>query len=200
MGKAPTRIPKKTNSIDKKNRILDAGYYLVCENGYESLTTPQIANKAEVSVGTLYAYFSDKKAVMLEALEIFSKPILFPIYEIIEKTEIKDNNIEPAIKKFLKTTYDFRKMTRRSYENIIGMIHSDEDFLKIYVEMEQQYNKDIVEWFEKNGISKENLNEKVFIINKLINSYADVSTYNSNADIDIDKLSNSIIEIINSLF
>ena len=104
MGKAPTRIPKKTNSIDKKNRILDAGYYLVCENGYESLTTPQIANKAEVSVGTLYAYFSDKKAVMLEALEIFSKPILFPIYEIIEKTEIKDNNIEPAIKKFLKTT------------------------------------------------------------------------------------------------
>lgn len=200
MGKAPTRIPKKTNSIDKKNRILDAGYYLVCENGYESITTPQIAHKAEVSVGTLYAYFSDKKAVMLEALSMFSKPILFPIYEILEKTEIKDNNIESAIKKFLKTTYDFRKMTRRSYENLIGMIHSDEDFLKIYVDMEEEYNKDIVAWFERNGISQENLNEKVFIINKLINSYADISTYTSNADIDVDKLNNSILEIIKNLF
>ena len=200
MGKAPTRIPKKTNSIDKKNRILDAGYYLVCENGYESITTPQIAHKAAVSVGTLYAYFSDKKAVMLEALSMFSKPILFPIYEILEKTEIKDNNIESAIKKFLKTTYDFRKMTRRSYENLIGMIHSDEDFLKIYVDMEEEYNKDIVAWFERNGISQENLNEKVFIINKLINSYADISTYTSNADIDVDKLNNSILEIIKNLF
>jgi len=200
MGKAPTRIPKKTNSIDKKNRILDAGYYLVCENGYESITTPQIAHKAEVSVGTLYAYFSDKKAVMLEALSMFSKPIIFPIYEILEKTEIKDNNIESAIKKFLKTTYDFRKMTRRSYENLIGMIHSDEDFLKIYVDMEEEYNKDIVAWFERNGISQENLNEKVFIINKLINSYADISTYTSNADIDVDKLNNSILEIIKNLF
>ena len=46
--------------------LLDAAERLFGRDGYDEVGTPQIAAEAGVSVGTLYRYFDDKKAVYLE--------------------------------------------------------------------------------------------------------------------------------------
>jgi AcrR family transcriptional regulator len=45
--------------------LLDAAERLFGRDGYDEVGTPQIAAEAGVSVGTLYRYFDDKKAVYL---------------------------------------------------------------------------------------------------------------------------------------
>ena len=45
-----TRIPKKVNSIEKKERLAETCYYLACQTPYESITISEIllqSNKIE---------------------------------------------------------------------------------------------------------------------------------------------------------
>ena len=61
--------PKQSRSVETRASILQAAAEQFGEEGYESSTTHQIAARAGVSVGTLYRYFSDKEAVLLEVYE-----------------------------------------------------------------------------------------------------------------------------------
>ena len=57
------RLPKQARSRERFNRILDAAAELFVEVGYESVTTDEIAARANTSVGGLYRFFPDKLAV-----------------------------------------------------------------------------------------------------------------------------------------
>ena len=57
------RNPQQKRSIDKKNRIIEAGFELFKEQGYYNTNTTEIADKAGVSTGTVYSYFKDKKDI-----------------------------------------------------------------------------------------------------------------------------------------
>lgn len=48
--------------------LLDAAEGLFSEQGYDAVGTPEIAQKAGVSVGTFYRYFEDKHEVYLEIM------------------------------------------------------------------------------------------------------------------------------------
>ncbi|MBD2773930.1 TetR/AcrR family transcriptional regulator [Iningainema tapete] len=57
------RLPKQARSRERFNRILDAAAELFAQIGYESVTTDEIAARANTSVGGLYRFFPDKVAV-----------------------------------------------------------------------------------------------------------------------------------------
>ena len=48
--------------------LLDAATELFGKHGYDAVGTPEIANRAGVSVGTFYRYFDDKHEVYLEIM------------------------------------------------------------------------------------------------------------------------------------
>ena len=48
------REPQQKRSIDKKNRIIEAGYKLFAEKGYFDTNTAEIAKEAGVSTGIIY--------------------------------------------------------------------------------------------------------------------------------------------------
>src|SRR6478609_7981345 len=48
--------------------LLDAAEVLFSSHGYDAVGTPEIAEKAGVSVGTFYRYFEDKHEVYLEIM------------------------------------------------------------------------------------------------------------------------------------
>jgi AcrR family transcriptional regulator len=48
--------------------LLTAAEELFCVHGYDAIGTPEIAQKAGVSVGTFYRYFDDKHEVYLEIM------------------------------------------------------------------------------------------------------------------------------------
>ena len=54
---AETRVPIQKRSIEKKQKILDAGFELFCKKGYYKTNTIEIAKHAGVSTGAFYRLF-----------------------------------------------------------------------------------------------------------------------------------------------
>jgi AcrR family transcriptional regulator len=63
------RLPQQARSWERFHRILDAAADLFIEIGYESVTTDEIAARANTSVGGLYRFFPDKVTVFHALLD-----------------------------------------------------------------------------------------------------------------------------------
>ena len=55
---------RERNKLDKLRRIKAAARELFLEQGYDNATTREIARRAEVGLGTLFSYASDKRDLL----------------------------------------------------------------------------------------------------------------------------------------
>ena len=53
---------------DRRDRIVDAGLALLAERDYERIQVRDVAEEANVALGTLYHYFSSKEHLFAEVL------------------------------------------------------------------------------------------------------------------------------------
>src|SRR5215510_7252691 len=83
--------PRERNKLDKLRRIKSAARELFLEQGYDNATTREIAGRADVGLGTLFSYASDKR------------DLLFLIYnDIQEELTGKAFATPPAERAFLR--------------------------------------------------------------------------------------------------
>jgi AcrR family transcriptional regulator len=64
---ATVRTPP-ASQLARRERILDAAMELATEGGYEAVQMREVADRAEVALGTLYRYFPSKVHLLLSAL------------------------------------------------------------------------------------------------------------------------------------
>ncbi|MFF6909933.1 TetR family transcriptional regulator [Streptomyces sp. NPDC012389] len=73
------RAPVQQRSADRLARILDACAELLDETGYEQLSTRDVASRAEVPIGSVYRFFSNKRALVdalaLRNLDLYAERI-----------------------------------------------------------------------------------------------------------------------------
>lgn len=67
----PRKRPRQQRSIAMVDAILDASARILVELGQEALTTNTIAERAGVSIGSLYQYFSCRDAIVVALLNRF---------------------------------------------------------------------------------------------------------------------------------
>ncbi len=67
--KSHVRQPVQARAKETRGRILEAAAAVFDALGYEKTTTHAIAERAGVSVGSLYAYFKDKDALVTELFD-----------------------------------------------------------------------------------------------------------------------------------
>jgi AcrR family transcriptional regulator len=97
------RRPAQRRSVERVERMLDECALLLDEIGYESLTTKEVARRAEVPIGTFYQFFPDKqglvRALALRNLEAF----LGRVSELIAAAELSHwtDLVELAIDEFV---------------------------------------------------------------------------------------------------
>src|SRR5262245_59039988 len=60
----PRKKPQQRRSRDTIEAIFEATIQVLLANGFDRTTTIQIANRAGVSVGSLYQYFPNKRALL----------------------------------------------------------------------------------------------------------------------------------------
>jgi len=89
------RKPRQKRSTEKKQLILNTAKELFCRNGFHNTTTNEIAKEAELSIGTLYSYFSDKETILLELLAEYSTYFFHAFDFIDEEENIKLFNDDP---------------------------------------------------------------------------------------------------------
>jgi AcrR family transcriptional regulator len=62
----PRKTPRQARAHDTRERIVDAGARVFSRHGYAAGTTNRIAAEARLSVGSLYQYFPNKDAILVE--------------------------------------------------------------------------------------------------------------------------------------
>ncbi|MFD4668099.1 TetR/AcrR family transcriptional regulator [Lentzea sp. NPDC058450] len=64
----PRRKPSQVRAELTRDRILTAAAHVFSEHGYAAGTTNRIAERARVSIGSLYQYFPNKDAILAELM------------------------------------------------------------------------------------------------------------------------------------
>src|SRR4051812_18268513 len=67
-GLQPRKQPRQVRAELTRQRILTAAAHVFAEHGYAAGTTNRIAEQARVSIGSLYQYYPNKDAILLELL------------------------------------------------------------------------------------------------------------------------------------
>lgn len=78
--KNKTRIPRQNRGVRTREKIIIAALELFSEKGYHSTNSKEIAARADVSIGSLYAYFKDKKDLFIEACKYYDSYIENELY------------------------------------------------------------------------------------------------------------------------
>jgi AcrR family transcriptional regulator len=64
----PRRTPRQVRAELTRERILTAAAHVFAEHGYAAGTTNRIAERARISIGSLYQYFPNKDAILAKLL------------------------------------------------------------------------------------------------------------------------------------
>ena len=130
------RKPIKKSSIEKKNKILEKGFTLMCEKGYHNVNSVDIAKYAGVSTGIIYQYFTDKRDIFIEGVKNYSSNIMFPMIDILDNTKIDKNNLEKILNSMIDSFIDTHKMSKKAHEELIAMSHIDDEINQIFKDNE----------------------------------------------------------------
>ena len=102
MSNSEIREPIQKRSIEKKEKIIRAGFELICKNGYYNTNTAEIAKEAGVSTGIVYSYFNDKHDILLEGIKRYANSVFYPSIDFLNNMQITSANIEETIEKVIK--------------------------------------------------------------------------------------------------
>ena len=191
-----TRIPTQKRSIEKRNRIIEKGFELMCEKGYYNISTPDIANAAGVSTGIIYQYFNDKKDIFIEGVKNYSNTIMFPMLTILETEKIKIDNIEKLLENMIDILIKNHTISKKAHEELVAMSHLDDDIANIFKDYEFEMTYKIVEILKYNNIELQNPVEKIHIIIGIIENLCHEIVYHKHDKINYDIMKNEVVRIV----
>lgn len=190
------RMPTQKRSIEKRNRIIEKGFELMCENGYYNTTIPDIAKNADVSVGIIYQYFNDKKDIFMEGVKNYSNNIMYPMINILETKEIKIKNLKSVIESMIDNFIKTHTITKKAHEELMAMSYLDEDVANIFKNSELEMTNKIVSLLENNNIHIVNAREKVHIAIGLIDNLCHEIVYHKHESFDYNQMKEEVMNII----
>jgi AcrR family transcriptional regulator len=192
-------MPTQKRSIEKRNRIIEKGFELMCKNGYYNTTIPDIAKKSDVSVGIIYQYFNDKKDIFMEGVKNYSNNIMYPMLNILETKQIKINDLRDILEKMIDNFIKTHTITKKAHEELMAMSHLDEDVANIFKNSELEMTDKIVSLLENNNLHIINAREKVHIAINLIDNLCHEIVYHKHESFDYKEMKAEVINIIVSI-
>ena len=193
------REPKQKRAVEKKERIIDAGFDLICKNGYHNTNTAEIAKAAGVSTGIVYQYFKDKYDIFFEGLQRHGDEIFFPMLKMnIDNFSI--TNLKKSLDAMINKYISDHRLSETAHEEITAMIHTNKDVADYYYKKELFMTERIKSILLKNNFKDNNLSEKVHIMIGLIDNLCHEVTYHKHESMDYTAMQNIVIDCIDNLF
>ena len=190
------REPIQKRSIEKKEKIIKAGFELICEKGYYNTNTAEIAKAAGVSTGIVYQYFKDKHDILVEGIKRYASEIFYPMLNVTSNIKIDKNNLDTILRNMINTFIENHKLSQVAHEEIMAMTHSDKEIAEFFQQNEMAMTKNISRILVDNGFDSKNLDEKVHIAMHLIDDLCHEIVYHKHKDLDYDVMINLVIENI----
>lgn len=192
------REPIQKRSIEKKEKIIESGFELICEKGYYNTNTAEIAKNAGVSTGIVYQYFKDKHDILIESLKKYADNIFYPMINIPIK-EFNKNNLDEIIKKMINSFIQNHKLSQSAHEEIMAMVHSDREVAFYFHKREMEMTNNIYKLLINNGFEDNNLMEKSHIAIGLIDNLCHEIVYHKHNGLNYDKMTDICVKTISDL-
>lgn len=197
--KNEVRQPRQERSIEKKNKIIDAGYELFSEVGYYGTNTAEIAKRAGVSTGIVYGYFQDKRDILICVLELYINKVFDPFLKLFDKLSTPID-FESLIKKIIDMCIKTHKNNRKIHEALHSLSGSDEAVNGQFIDLEDQITLKIAEKFEHLNLNIENAVEKIHLAMDLIQSFSHEYVFDKHEYIDYFIMRSMVEKTVIGLF
>ena len=193
------RVPQQERSIEKKNKIIQAGYELFSEVGYYGTNTVEIAKRAGVSTGIVYGYFQDKRDILICVLEIYIDKVYQPLSEIMANASVPVDLHDLAMQ-ILNKTIELHAQNAKLHNTLHSLATTDEAVNAEFISLENKITEQMSNQLRVLGINVENLTERVHLAMNVIQSFAHELIFDSHSYIDYDKMKHIVCKIIVELF
>jgi len=193
------REPQQKRSIEKKNKIIEAGTQLFTEKGYHNTNTAEIAAKAGVATGTVYSYFKDKKAILMEVLGYYLESLMQPLYNF-SNIETITYGFKKTIEKLFEISLEMHRKDKKLHEELMALSATDKDVGDFFHKFEEDCVIKFAEILKSLGFEIENLNEKIHIAYNMLESYCHEETFHKHRFLNYEAMRKEIVNMIVSMF
>ncbi|NLV36071.1 MAG: TetR/AcrR family transcriptional regulator [Clostridiaceae bacterium] len=119
-------------SGEKRQKILDVAIAEFSERGFESANVNSIAQKAGISVGSIYKYFENKENLFLTVIHFAVETLRDVLKEIMQSEDDLESRIEKIIRAIQSRTRDnvqltklYNEMTTENRSSLVWKIASE---------------------------------------------------------------------------
>jgi len=143
------REPKQQRGIKTKQRIIKAAYKLFASKGVHGTTAREIAQKAGVANGSFYAYFKNKKALLLEMLEDYLEIHFRTIWRSLDGFNVNEIDRD-KIRAILDSVFEAYEISPDFHRQTHALRYSDPAIKRIF-DREREREIDQIQYIlEKN--------------------------------------------------
>lgn len=199
MDKKSVRVPQQKRSIEKKEKIIEAAFRSFMKNGYFGTNTADIAKEAGISTGSVYAYFQDKKDILLECLYRFGDTLTQEICNNVSSLSIT-GDINVTIKNVLRIFVNVQNYSKLLRDEILSLKYIDSDIKNYFLYIQDKMMESLTNQLEASGYTFRHKREQTFLLFQMImgieNELAFEHTPDINKEILIDECTQTIIPML----
>ncbi len=193
------REPRQERSIEKKNRIIEAGYELFSEIGYYGTNTQEIAKRAGVSTGIVYGYFKDKRDILICVLNIYIEKVSEP-FMVRSSISVTTFGISLLSFRSLTTAIKAHEQNARLHNTLHSLAPTDETVNSTFIALENHISEKVTDILDKAGIKSEHTAEKIHLAMNLVQSFAHEYVFDNHDYIDYSAMHKIVSDTIVGLF
>lgn len=139
----PVRRAVVRLSRDRRaGEIEAAAREVFCERGFEAASTAEIAARAQVAEGTLYKYFQNKRALLIQVLETWYQSMMADYQSHLAVIQGSRNKVHYIVSRHLRSLKDNADLARLSYNEVR---HSGDYYESRLYEFNREYTQVFVE-------------------------------------------------------
>lgn len=195
MSESEIREPVQKRSIETKDKIIEAGFNLICHDGFYNTNTSKIAKKAGVSTGIVYQYFKDKRDIFLAGLDKYADDIFYPMIDMPD-ISLNKSNLPTIMKDMINKYIDNHKLSQIAHEEITAMTHSDKDVAYYFHKKDMEMTKRFSNILVTNNFKINNMDEKVHVVIGLIDNLCHEIVYHKHKELDYDLMTDIVVYTI----
>lgn len=146
--RATVRTPQQARSRRTREEILKAAVACFESKGYDETTTAAIARKARIAVGTLYGYFADKRAILLELLEGTTKEISDYVVQSLDPQLWVSGDLRQSVRTLIDALFHTRRIQPGLQRILWERYFKDPEFRRAVELIEERVKQAMVRLFE----------------------------------------------------
>ena len=197
--KNDVRQPRQERSIEKKNKIIEAGYELFSEVGYYGTNTAEIAKRAGVSTGIVYGYFQDKRDILISVLGIYVNKVFAPFFKMFDNFTMPID-FKTLITKIVDQTIKTHKKNRKIHAVLHSLASSDEAVNAEFINLEDQITIKIAQKLDEFNLQIDNVLEKVHYAMDVIQTFSHEYVFDKHEYLDYIVMKDIVVDSLVKLF